>query len=527
MEPLYKETPIDFSSLGRRSSLKTRPEPVNSDIPKRIHEMRSLYQYGRESAEAKAYNFYRQGKFMEDYEDDFDCEIDIPEIFPTYHKLSINQLRSYFSWRSKVRRGIFRPINPSIAYIYIYELLNGIGASSGLDTLKKLRKFEEGFLGEGYGSREMRTNIHRWMVEFCVLKDIPIEECEEFLVSDAAVFSRRLHVLQNAGYHEDREVFYCLYGAAGMDPEKAWIFKNHGEKAVRLLSSAWRIAAGRTFADCIGSRRRLNWYPFSDVIYYKREKERDREYRINDCLKYICACGRWKEESYDFLSFDRDRLRGFIRETDVVLRRYLKAGRSLEERDSEKWAAAYINEAIEREREAGRPGVNIDFSSLDRIRRDADITRDSLLIDEDEGMDSHGAVAGSTVEDGIGAGVQAAVQAGDEAAAQAGAKAEDEAAAQAGSKAGDEAAARAGAKAADEAASRNESLEMQLLRSLLHGTDPAEIVEREGITLSIAADSINEAFYEEIGDNVVFCEQDSLMIVEDYREDIVRMIDGE
>ena len=43
---------------------------------------------------------------------------------------------------------------------------------------------------------------------------------------------------------------------------------------------------------------------------------------------------------------------------------------------------------------------------------------------------------------------------------------------------------------------------------------------------SIAADFLNEALYDEIGDTVVVCEDDRLMLVEDYREDLTVLLGG-
>ena len=41
----------------------------------------------------------------------------------------------------------------------------------------------------------------------------------------------------------------------------------------------------------------------------------------------------------------------------------------------------------------------------------------------------------------------------------------------------------------------------------------------------IIADQINESFYEQIGDMVVECENDRLKIVEDYRDDIEKLLE--
>ena len=51
------------------------PPPAQSDqdVPPRIYEMIRMYEYGNNSFELKCRNFYRQGKFMEDYEDNAPC----------------------------------------------------------------------------------------------------------------------------------------------------------------------------------------------------------------------------------------------------------------------------------------------------------------------------------------------------------------------------------------------------------------------------------------------------------------------
>ena len=43
---------------------------------------------------------------------------------------------------------------------------------------------------------------------------------------------------------------------------------------------------------------------------------------------------------------------------------------------------------------------------------------------------------------------------------------------------------------------------------------------------SIAADTINEELFDEIGDVAVLCENDELSLVEDYREDIAHLLGG-
>ena len=42
--------------------------------------------------------------------------------------------------------------------------------------------------------------------------------------------------------------------------------------------------------------------------------------------------------------------------------------------------------------------------------------------------------------------------------------------------------------------------------------------------MSIVTDTINEIFFEKIGDNILECEGDDIYLIEDYREDILDII---
>ena len=110
VEDGYQDTALPFADSAY--------QPTRENIPERLREMKRLYEYGRESEEARAKNFYRQAVFMQDYEDDVPWSGNYIRYFPTYHDLNTVQLRGYFSWRAHLRRGDFQPITASAAYIY-------------------------------------------------------------------------------------------------------------------------------------------------------------------------------------------------------------------------------------------------------------------------------------------------------------------------------------------------------------------------------------------------------------------------
>ena len=184
-------------------------------------------------------------------------------------------------------------------------------------------------------------------------------------------------------------------------------------------------------------------------------------------------------EAYEKPSFDRARLQGFLHETDARLRRYLKTGRYLRENPADEWARPYIDAVIEADRkteiEAARPMITIDLSGLERIRRDAVTTRESLLTEEE-------------IED-----IEEEIP----------------------------------PAAEDETSDLPlDAVQIQIIRTLLKDGDATEIIRTHHLMPSVVADAINEALFDEIGDTVLLCEGDALALVEDYAEEIEHYLGG-
>ncbi|WP_301010845.1 TerB N-terminal domain-containing protein, partial [Lactobacillus taiwanensis] len=117
------------------------------------------YQYSLNGAIRREQNFYSQGKLMADYEDDYDRKQSFLRYYPTYHDLTVGQARTYFTWRTKIRHNIYEKNSDSYAYIYLYELLNGIGVKNSQEGLERLISFNKNY---AYVCLHTRTcvNIH-------------------------------------------------------------------------------------------------------------------------------------------------------------------------------------------------------------------------------------------------------------------------------------------------------------------------------------------------------------------------------
>ncbi len=181
---------------------------------------------------------------------------------------------------------------------------------------------------------------------------------------------------------------------------------------------------------------------------------------------------------YSWNTFDQGRFDAFSHETERQLRKYLKLGRSLKEKPSESWVTPFpetvIKADILEEREAARPKVDIRASELEKIRSDAGVTRDWLLTEEETFEEEESFGQPSEKED-------------------------------------------AGLFGLD-------SLHLSIVEALLLGETADDMIKESRLMASVAADRINEAFFEEIGDNILECEDGRLSLVEDYREDVRELL---
>ena len=459
--------------------------------PERIRQMRHLCENRVSGDENRAEVFYRQGMFMQEYEEEFPWKGEFQAYKPTYADLTTNQLRGYFSWRAKVRKGIYDKIPISAAYIYIYELLNGIGCSSPEDSLEKLAEFKTHYPGD----RRMDQNLENWIKEFAILH-LPGQDAQKYIPPEIIRRDRDLTILREPSAHSDEEVFAALCAFNGKSLMTSSAVIKFPEKGKHLFCETWRTGLAAysrkgkdLFEKCFGEMVNHPWYPLGNAVYYWKEEPGNKRYAVNDCRCCFCENGQWKIAYYERLNFDSRTFRGLLKEADMKLRKYLKTGGYLHMKEEDAEAAKIVDEVIEADRraaeEAERQNITIDLSGLEQIRNEAIVTRNSLLTEEERAelkeMESAEEV-----------------------------KEQEEP-----------------APPRDSAPGLLDSVQIRILRALLEGGSAEKIMKENHLMPSMAADGINEALFDEIGDTAVSCEEDRLMLIEDYREELEQLLGGE
>lgn len=88
---------------------------------------------------------------------------------PTYRQMSFEQQQWYFYWRTQLRQG--KPLATDLSYlfVYVYELLNVVGANSPTDARNRLVSFWHVYRGL---QPKLDSSLVDWVADFSVLHNL-------------------------------------------------------------------------------------------------------------------------------------------------------------------------------------------------------------------------------------------------------------------------------------------------------------------------------------------------------------------
>lgn len=75
-------------------------------LPRPLVEAKRLMRNPAEYHYSYRQLFYQQAKLLEDFTDDFSEQASFSSCYPCYRDMNDRQLRTYFTWRTKVRQGV-------------------------------------------------------------------------------------------------------------------------------------------------------------------------------------------------------------------------------------------------------------------------------------------------------------------------------------------------------------------------------------------------------------------------------------
>lgn len=549
--------------------LKTGRQMQNF-LPDQYRKMREISRWqddpkggaGRWLSEAEL--FYRQGLLMADFEDDCPYNGTFKSYFPTYNAMSDRQLRGYFTWRAQVRRGTVEETSTSFAFLYLYELICGIGVDDPLDGFNKIRAFWDVY-------RAFEPGIDRfarvWLQDYAVFHGLDPKLLRD---SKTVMFDNALIELRRAARDlvpapssqtpkrrktseptlplppdevREERLMAAINALSTYNLSSSRLDRSH-HRDLRHVACAVYVRMVRYYdthrktgivASLFGEETAMPYTMFASAVFFAPERHEDCEYRLDPIHIYRCQNGFWECMRIHGSRQKSSKLGEMMRACDQRLRLALDPAHPLKEEKVPKYLAKIIDDEIVAWLSwdaAHQPvKIDIDLSQLGHIRSAAAQTREALLIDEER-------------EDGASAEAEAADSGQPEAEPAAAATVEAVAAA-AGQDESDEPtisteqfgvvapllaptpafAAAAPADATNELAPAADAY----LRALLeHNAVQAEsaVVQSEQ-SEDMLVDTINEALFDLVGDTVIEFSAAGPQIIEDYEADVRGYLDHE
>lgn len=380
------------------------PEPI-----KRLREMQVTPQ-GRTWSEARL--FFEQAKLLEDFEDHAPFVGQFISYYPTYRSMNDRQLRGYFTWRGNVRRGQIEDVSTSFAYVYIYELLMGVGAEPGAKAFEALETFYRAY--RAFDQASMDRNVRPWLVDYVVDHGLDPKLAEPY--TDAA-HDKAISLLEGI----DRA---AVLSAPPKGSRRAPLdFGSLGEAAVKLADavdtlSTYRLKDSRLYKEnpddlavvllavfirlsrhyarthnqglvetLFGTRFPLRHLMYASAIHYEPAPHPNCVFELSATRRYICKNGSWACDGYHDGGAKSAKLGDLARAVDRQLRAAIDFPAQLKDHAEPKYLVKMIDTEVAdylAYKEAHRPVVvDIDFSKLAQIRAAASVTQEALLVDEE------------------------------------------------------------------------------------------------------------------------------------------------
>ena len=382
-----------------------RGSQLASYLPEPIREMRALARRPEARSWSDARLFVEQARLMADYADDRPYPGEFKSYFPTYEVMDNQQLRGYFTWREDVRSGSVTRTSTSFAYVYLYELLNGIGVEPGEEAFRAI----EGFW-QAYRDFEpaMDRYVRPWLVDYVVYHELSPESARPYLntahdhavgVLSRADAAARSHPRQRrrAAYAPtvDPELFDALDALSTYRLRESRLFQDEPDALMAVTCAVFAQLAryyhgGRAQGlteSLFGSRHAMPHLMFASAVFYPGARHPDTVYELDDTCRYLCRNGIWTCDALHDGGARSAKLGQVLHAVDQRLRSALDYPHPLKERGDPKYLVQIIDREVGdylawRKQHAPRH-VEIDLSKLADIRSTAAETREALLVDEE------------------------------------------------------------------------------------------------------------------------------------------------
>jgi len=407
---------VEIGTSGERSQAAAIPKPQTIVPPtdEKLILFRAMRQLARDNAsplfarsnfytkQSQPYAskiFYKQAEFMKDFEDDYTNPVPFSSYFPYFQLMSYEQLRTYFTWRTRIRNGDIKKVSMSYAFLYIYELLNNIGVSDPQDGLSKLMAFWNAY-------RAFDTTpdkyILRWLKDYHVYYELPVP-FKTFVIEN----NLQMHYPNVLVYDRGAEHGFELYcGISRYDITQSVFYSGENGELIRDCIDFVIVRIREKFGEAgidfdklffQPTKNMSAWTPFGDALFFPWVDQPDRYVALSEREVYICKHNTWTFSTAFAMDSGKNLVSYIIKQAEAALRKMVRfkykitanianidsallrklgeAGVSIEDAVNSAVAEFYA--------ERTKTVVSVDRDALRRIRLEALDTQEKLVVPED------------------------------------------------------------------------------------------------------------------------------------------------
>lgn len=405
--------PAEDREKGLYGEFFTKPPDIIQQPPR--DEIRELFNRMRDIArENRQLNFtrpkfydkriqqengkilYKQGMFMKDFEDDYEKIVPYSAYFPSYQMMGYDQLRTYFTWRTRIREGNVSHISLAYTFLYLYELLNNIGVEDPEDGLEKLLFFWETF-------REYDKSVDKyvpgWLKDYYIYYGLPgsfrefaAENGLEAYYPELAQAEDRFGLLCSLSKYDIRESSFYTEEREDLI-RRCFAFTM--ERLKEILEGSNIVLEDYFFQP---ARNMTPWSPFQGALFYPAVRQPDRKVVLSEREVYLCSGNQWTfskvitaESGKRLLAYVMKQMEASLRQrtgykyklaanihilSPTMEAELKKAGIDLKKIIEDSVAAFYKEET--------KTVVRVDPGTLEKIRRESYAIQEKLIVPEEE-----------------------------------------------------------------------------------------------------------------------------------------------
>ena len=277
--------------------------------------------------------FYRQAKYLENFEDNYEVKnvhrnsYNIFGVDYTYSNFSFTDFRTYFSWRTKIRKGEFELIDWEYEQIYINELLNQIGCKDENDVIEKLINFWKGYRQCTLKIDSVMPNIIK---EFYIANGfkIPYTEIMKKFPIEIKTQAKDLKDI-NKGIYTDKIDFldeistYKIAKSKLLETKYGYLLNQCIEKIFTKLNSKFK-EEDIILSEMLMYKHETEhwWNPLRNYNIF-HEKKPIGPIIIEGIEKYECLNGMWNKTIYSEDRKYRNTIGYILKTMECYIREYL------------------------------------------------------------------------------------------------------------------------------------------------------------------------------------------------------------